>query len=451
MKIKLILKIAGSFMLILSLFMISSCSKSAYKNVSVEQTEENSEEALIEEKDFTESDEDLLTVDYKDFYDQLSGHGEWIQVRPVEIGLDPITAQIHPESTDENNFSLNNILGVKEANAADVNESMVFVWKPSVDLGVSVSGEAPVFKPYTNGQWINTDAGWYFKAPTPVEETVSHYGRWVNSPTAGWLWVPGRVWAPAWVDWKENEEYVSWAPLPPSAYVVNNSINQQIINDKDYVIIEKKYFLKPAVYKYQTISNNDENTILMKDMTATDGIVVINNILTNLGPDVAIMQNIYGRSIEFIKLHHVKNYKEVIYSNGEYYVYSPSFKKFKNKGNKRVMVVPKSYKEYDDWVVKNYDEKNSKNDDKYENKNKNSGNDNSSDNNNGNNGDNNKDNNGNKNKEKNNDVKSGKNNGDKQNGNDNDDKNKGDKNGSKNNDKEKGNKNNGKNDGKGKK
>ena len=58
MKIKLILKIAGSFMLILSLFMISL------------------DELTFEEKDFTESDEDLLTVDYKDFYDQLSGHGE---------------------------------------------------------------------------------------------------------------------------------------------------------------------------------------------------------------------------------------------------------------------------------------------------------------------------------------------------------------------------------------
>ena len=142
---------------------------------------------------------------------------------------------------------------------------MVFVWKPSADIGVSViTGDVPVFTPYTNGQWVNTDAGWYFKAPTPAEETVSHYGRWVNSPSAGWLWVPGRVWAPAWVDWKQNEDYVSWAPLPPSVYMTDNVMNDPVINDNDYVIVERKYFLEPEVYKYNTLYYNDGSKFWLK-------------------------------------------------------------------------------------------------------------------------------------------------------------------------------------------
>ncbi|MCY1060360.1 hypothetical protein OV142_35060 [Nannocystis sp. SCPEA4] len=29
------------------------------------------------------------------------------------------------------------------------------------------------------------------------------------------MWVPGEVWAPAWVDWRWGGGYVAWAPLPP--------------------------------------------------------------------------------------------------------------------------------------------------------------------------------------------------------------------------------------------
>jgi hypothetical protein len=31
------------------------------------------------------------------------------------------------------------------------------------------------------------------------------------------VWVPGYTWAPAWVSWRSNDDYVGWAPLPPEA------------------------------------------------------------------------------------------------------------------------------------------------------------------------------------------------------------------------------------------
>jgi hypothetical protein len=41
-----------------------------------------------------------------------------------------------------------------------------------------------------------------------------HYGRW--APTvAGWAWIPGTVWGPAWVDWYWGDGWVGWAPLGP--------------------------------------------------------------------------------------------------------------------------------------------------------------------------------------------------------------------------------------------
>ena len=365
MKTKLILRTMGLLIMMASLFLFTSCSKKADGNLSNEQQDKNLEASAVDEKDFTESDEDLMTVDYKEFYDQLSPHGEWVQVKPEEIGLQPKTAL--SKSSGNSSFSISNLLGIKDAYAVtEVNVEMVYVWKPSADLGVSmVAGETPVYVPYANGQWVNTDAGWYFKAPTPAEETVSHYGRWVNSPTAGWLWVPGRVWAPAWVDWKQNDSYVSWAPLPPSVYLVNGTMSVPIIEDNNYVIVERKYFLEPNVYRYNNIYYDDGNRILLSDMTGTDGIVVVNNTIINRGPDVNIIQTIYGRNIELVKIQQVRNFNDVRYSNGEYYVYKHGFKRYKNKENKRFTInEPKSFKNYGEWKVRKSEEKEFKKEEK---------------------------------------------------------------------------------------
>jgi hypothetical protein len=344
---KSILKILGFMILFLSLIVFSSCTKKADDSGT---KQENQEVTAIDENNFTESDEDLSTVDYKEFYDQLAPHGEWIQVRPEEIGLKPKTAS--SKSSSSNSFSLSNLLGLKDAYASsEVDLGMTFVWKPSTDLGVTMTaGQAPVYVPYTNGQWVNTDAGWYFRAPTPPEETVSHYGRWVNSPTAGWLWVPGRVWAPAWVDWRQNDSYVSWAPLPPSSYLVNGTMSVPVIQDDNYVIVERRYFIEPDIYRYNNPYYDNGNRILVSEMTGTDGIIIVNNTIINRGPDVNIIQNIYGRNIDLVQIQHVKNFREVRYSDREYNVYTPDFKRYKNKENKGFTInEPKSFKKYDDF------------------------------------------------------------------------------------------------------
>ena len=169
---KMILRTMGLMIMTASLFVFSSCTKTADGNLNNDQKDKNLEATAVDDKDFTESDEDLTNVDYKEFYDQLSPHGEWVQVNREEIGLEPETAL--NEGTGSNSFSLSRLLGINDAYASsDVNAGMVYVWKPSPELAVvSTVGAAPVYVPYTNGQWVNTDAGWYFKAPTPVEETT---------------------------------------------------------------------------------------------------------------------------------------------------------------------------------------------------------------------------------------------------------------------------------------
>ena len=73
------------------------------------------------------------------------------------------------------------------------------------------------WRPYTTGHWAFTNAvGWTWDADEPWGWAAFHYGRWTLDPTLGWVWIPGDVWGPAWVTWRQCDDFVGWAPLPPS-------------------------------------------------------------------------------------------------------------------------------------------------------------------------------------------------------------------------------------------
>jgi hypothetical protein len=71
--------------------------------------------------------------------------------------------------------------------------------------------------PYTYGRWIYTSFGWTWESRWVWGWGPFHYGRWTFYSPHGWVWVPGRHWAPAWVAWRHGDGWVGWAPLPPSA------------------------------------------------------------------------------------------------------------------------------------------------------------------------------------------------------------------------------------------
>jgi hypothetical protein len=49
---------------------------------------------------------------------------------------------------------------------------------------------------------------------------VFRYGRWAQTASRGWAWVPGRTYAPAWVVWKAgvpgDQPHIAWGPAPPT-------------------------------------------------------------------------------------------------------------------------------------------------------------------------------------------------------------------------------------------
>jgi hypothetical protein len=85
------------------------------------------------------------------------------------------------------------------------------VWVPSAAAN-------PDWQPYTDGRWVYTGAGWAFASDVPWGWAAFHYGRWGWVAGTGWFWVPGRVWAPAWVSWRYNNGHVSWSPYAPRGF-----------------------------------------------------------------------------------------------------------------------------------------------------------------------------------------------------------------------------------------
>ena len=90
-------------------------------------------------------------------------------------------------------------------------------WVYSDDFGwVWIPYETPIdWCPYSRGHWIYSPFGWTWVSDFSWGWAPFHYGRWVMAGHYGWCWVPGSVWAPAWVSWRWSGIHVGWAPLPP--------------------------------------------------------------------------------------------------------------------------------------------------------------------------------------------------------------------------------------------
>ena len=96
-----------------------------------------------------------------------------------------------------------------------------WVWRPTV---VSAG-----WRPYTTGRWVWEDGwGWTWEADEPWGWAPFHYGRWAYRPAMGWIWIPGYEWAPAWVVWRWDDEFIAWAPAPPAGLFVSGSTSYHV-------------------------------------------------------------------------------------------------------------------------------------------------------------------------------------------------------------------------------
>ena len=84
-------------------------------------------------------------------------------------------------------------------------------WYDDPSYGWVFTPSDPSYVPYTNGHWTNTEYGFTWVGNEPFSWATDHYGRWVWANR--WAWRPDTTWGPSWVQWRQGDGYVGWAPV----------------------------------------------------------------------------------------------------------------------------------------------------------------------------------------------------------------------------------------------
>jgi hypothetical protein len=206
----------------------------------------------------TRTDEHRPTASYDTFYNQLDRYGDW------------------RETSDYG-----------------------YVWQPR-------QAQSRTWRPYTDGHWVYTDAGWTWVSEEPFGWATYHYGRWTRLRYIGWVWVPGDEWAPAWVSWRKSNDYVGWAPLPPEARfdrgtgIHNWSDSYYDVGPDQYCFVETKQFGAPRLEN--AVVPSERNVTIINQTINVTNITYNNTTIVNQGPSYDEIRTQTQQPIERLRL-----------------------------------------------------------------------------------------------------------------------------------------------------
>ncbi len=142
------------------------------------------------------------------------------------------------------------------------------------------------WRPYSEGYWQRTDAGWYWVSDEPWAWATYHYGRWDYTDQYGWYWVPQIQWAPAWVSWHSGGGYIGWAPLYPSGV--------RVISPRAYIFVEERHFMEPV----------RRSTVVVNNTT------IINKTVINEAPTTTLIEKASGRKVQAVPVQELRHKTE---------------------------------------------------------------------------------------------------------------------------------------------
>jgi hypothetical protein len=97
--------------------------------------------------------------------------------------------------------------------AADFESNGTWVYVPSAGTTCWRPNVPPDWTPYSLGTWRRTPAGLTWVSYEPWGWLPYHYGMWAWDPDLGWYWIPGNLYAPAWVYWSYGDDWTGWCPV----------------------------------------------------------------------------------------------------------------------------------------------------------------------------------------------------------------------------------------------
>ncbi len=191
-------------------------------------------------------------------------------------------------------------------------------WMETTDYGYvfqpRVATQSRDWRPYTEGHWVYTDAGWTWISDEKFGWATYHYGRWTRLRGIGWVWVPGERWAPAWVSWRKGNDFVGWAPLPPDA----RSDRQTGIGnwaDTYYDIGPEQYAFVPAnefggSESARVVVPTERNVTIINQTINVTNITYNNSIVVDRGPSYEDLRAGSRYKIDRLRLERTQNFQE---------------------------------------------------------------------------------------------------------------------------------------------
>jgi hypothetical protein len=129
-----------------------------------------------------------------------------------------------------------------------------------------------------------------------------HYGRWYYDTGLGWAWVPGAVWAPAWVAWRDGGGYLGWAPLPPSVgFSGETGLDAtSAISPSFFTFVDEKNFQAPRVAAF--IVPTARNAAIVRVAEDVTRYAVLNNSVVTYSVSAQRIAQVTGRPVAPIKV-----------------------------------------------------------------------------------------------------------------------------------------------------
>jgi hypothetical protein len=194
------------------------------------------------------------------------------------------------------------------------------VWHPRADRD---------FRPYYNGHWEDTrEYGWLWISDDRWGDVPYHYGRWVFDPREGWLWVPGYVWAPSWVVWREGGGNIGWFPMPPGDdYYGDGAYRDNFANQYGYrdwygpsfgndqfmslwIFVGQDHF-RDRNFRNYAVPQRDYGTFISQT-TNTTNYVTINNYVVNRSVDRGRLERATNQRMEPVPARSVIGPKTIV-------------------------------------------------------------------------------------------------------------------------------------------
>ena len=173
------------------------------------------------------------------------------------------------------------------------------------------------WRPYGEGRWEWTRNGWYWDSYEPFGWATYHYGRWYFDDYYGWVWMPDDVWAPAWVEWRYNDNYIGWAPLPPYARFNHRSgIHFSITWNSGYSywnFVRYNHFTSHSMHKHFVHHNHVKN-VFHKTKYRTN-YFDDNNRIVNGGVSRKFVERKIGKKFTTRKVSRTNNFNDYTSKN----------------------------------------------------------------------------------------------------------------------------------------